>query len=68
MPDHVILVKLKTLTDNPVSVAKDQHETKMTENLLDSLRCLPEEVKIKLRPDAEPVVEPCSVVPFKIQK
>ena len=56
------------INDNSVSVAKDQHETKMTENLFDSLRCLPEEVKIKLRPDAEPVVEPCSVVPLKIQE
>ena len=34
------------------------------EDLFKGLGCVPGEISIKLRPDAEPVVEPCRKVPF----
>ena len=37
------------------------------QDLLSGLGCLLGQVKIQLKPDAEPVVHPCRVVPFKLQ-
>ena len=34
------------------------------QDLFKGLGCVPEEISIKLSPDAEPVVEPCRKVPF----
>jgi hypothetical protein len=37
-------------------------------DLFQGLGCLPGEVHIKLKTDAEPVIEPCRKVPFKMQE
>lgn len=38
------------------------------QDLFAGLGCLPGEVDIKLRPDAEPVVQPCRTVPFQLRE
>ena len=48
-------------------LAVEQKEEKFMdeyEDLFKGLGCVPGEISIKLRPDAEPVVEPCRKVPF----
>jgi hypothetical protein len=57
------LVKRIRVVDKPICNILDQYP-----DLFDGLGCLPGEVNISLRPDAEPVVDTCRNIPFKMEE
>ncbi|XP_060070509.1 uncharacterized protein K02A2.6-like [Ylistrum balloti] len=63
--DSMGLVKRVLMVEKEDSVKSPDIFTEY-KDLFEGLGCLADKVKIKLKPDAEPVVEPCRKVPFAL--